>query len=38
VKEYVQLHKGRIEVLEGPGAHFRIRIPRKKTDTEEEAA
>jgi two-component system, NtrC family, sensor histidine kinase GlrK len=38
VKEYVQLHKGRIEVLEGPGAHFRVRIPRKKTDTEEEAA
>jgi two-component system sensor histidine kinase GlrK len=38
VKEYIQLHKGHIEVLEGPGAHFRIRIPRKKTDTEEEAA
>jgi len=38
VKEYVQLHNGQIEVLEGPGAHFRIRIPRKKTDTEEEAA
>jgi two-component system sensor histidine kinase GlrK len=38
VKEYVQLHKGRIDVLEGPGAHFRIRIPRKKTDTGEEAA
>jgi two-component system sensor histidine kinase GlrK len=38
VKEYVQLHKGRIEVLEGPGAHFRIRFPRKKADTEEEAA
>ena len=38
VKEYVQLHNGRIEVLEGPGAHFRIRFPRKKTDTGEEAA
>lgn len=38
VKEYVQLHKGRIEVLEGPGAHFRIRFPRKKADTEEAAA
>jgi two-component system sensor histidine kinase GlrK len=38
VKEYVQLHKGRIEVLEGPGAHFRIRIPRKKSESEEEAA
>ena len=38
VKEYVQLHKGRIEVLEGPGAHFRIRFPRKKSDAEEEAA
>ena len=37
VKEYVQLHKGRIEVLEGPGAHFRIRFPRKK-DVEEAAA
>ncbi|HUL56433.1 MAG TPA: ATP-binding protein [Usitatibacter sp.] len=38
VKEYVQLHKGRIEVLDGPGAHFRVRFPRKKTGTEEEAA
>ena len=38
VKEYVHLHKGRIEVLEGPGAHFRVRIPRKKAETEEEAA
>jgi len=38
VKEYVQLHRGRIEVLEGPGAHFRIRFPRKKTDAGEEAA
>jgi len=38
VKEYVQLHKGAIEVLDGPGAHFRIRFPRKKADTEEEAA
>jgi len=38
VKEYVQLHKGSIEVLDGPGAHFRIRFPRKKADTEEQAA
>lgn len=37
VKEYVQLHKGRIEILEGPGAHFRIRIPRRR-DSREEAA
>jgi two-component system, NtrC family, sensor histidine kinase GlrK len=36
VKEYVQLHKGRIEVLDGPGAHFLVRFPRKKI--EEEAA
>jgi two-component system sensor histidine kinase GlrK len=36
VKEYVQLHKGRIEVLDGPGGHFRVRFPRKKM--EEEAA
>jgi two-component system sensor histidine kinase GlrK len=38
VKEYIQLHKGQIEVLEGPGAHFRIRFPRKKAGTTEEAA
>ena len=38
VKEYVELHKGTIEVLEGPGAHFRIRFPRKKSGSEEEAA
>jgi len=38
VKEYVQLHKGRIEVLDGPGAHFRVRFPRKKAGGEEEAA
>ncbi|QJR10246.1 Sensor histidine kinase QseE [Usitatibacter rugosus] len=36
VKEYVQLHKGQVEILEGPGAHFRIRIPRKR-DMEEAA-
>jgi two-component system sensor histidine kinase GlrK len=36
VKEYVQLHKGRVEILDGPGAHFRIRFPRKK-DLEEAA-
>ena len=38
VKEYVQLHRGQIEVLEGPGAHFRIRLPRKKLEAGEEAA
>jgi two-component system sensor histidine kinase GlrK len=38
VREYMQLHKGRIEVLEGPGAHFRVRFPRKKSDAGEEAA
>ena len=38
VKEYVELHKGTIEVLEGPGAHFRIRFPRKKGSEEEAAA
>ena len=37
VKEYVTLHRGRIEVLEGPGAHFRIRFPRRKGDVEEAA-
>jgi two-component system sensor histidine kinase GlrK len=37
VKEYVQLHKGRVEILDGPGAHFRIRIPRRR-DSREEAA
>jgi two-component system sensor histidine kinase GlrK len=38
VKEYVTLHRGNVEVLEGPGAHFRIRIPRKKSDISERAA
>jgi two-component system sensor histidine kinase GlrK len=38
VKEYVTLHRGSVQVLEGPGAHFVIRFPRKKNDTEEEAA
>jgi two-component system, NtrC family, sensor histidine kinase GlrK len=38
VKEYIQLHKGRIEVLEGPGAHFRIRFPRKRVDSGNEEA
>ncbi len=37
VKEYVTLHRGSIEVLEGPGAHFRIRIPRRKAANEEAA-
>jgi two-component system sensor histidine kinase GlrK len=38
VNEYVKLHRGSIEVLEGPGAHFRIRFPRRKADEPEEAA
>jgi two-component system sensor histidine kinase GlrK len=38
VKEYVTLHRGRIEILEGPGAHFRIRLPRRRQDVEEAAA
>ncbi len=37
VKEYVTLHKGHVEILDGPGAHFRVRIPRKR-ENEEEAA
>jgi two-component system sensor histidine kinase GlrK len=37
VKEYVTLHRGRIEILEGPGAHFIIRFPRRKSDIEEAA-
>ena len=37
VKEYVTLHRGRIEVLDGPGAHFRIRFPRRKSELEEAA-
>jgi len=32
VKEYVTLHGGRIEILEGPGAHFRIRLPRQQKE------
>jgi two-component system, NtrC family, sensor histidine kinase GlrK len=38
VKEYVTLHRGRIEVLEGPGAHFRIRFPRRQADARKAAA
>jgi two-component system, NtrC family, sensor histidine kinase GlrK len=38
VKEYVNLHRGQIEVLDGPGAHFRIRFPRKKAESGDEAA
>ncbi|MBL0144093.1 MAG: HAMP domain-containing histidine kinase [Betaproteobacteria bacterium] len=34
VKEYVQLHKGHVEILDGPGAHFRIRIPRRREPQE----
>ena len=38
VKEYVTLHRGRIDILEGPGAHFRLRIPRRQPDARGEAA
>jgi two-component system sensor histidine kinase GlrK len=38
VKEYVTLHRGRIEVLAGPGAHFRIRFPRRRADAKKAAA
>src|SRR4051812_30057804 len=38
LKEYVTLHRGRVEILEGPGAHFRIHFPRRKADVEEAAA
>ena len=39
VKEYVQLHGGRIEILDGPGAHFRIHLPRRReAEGKEEAA
>ena len=34
VKEYVTLHRGGIEILEGPGAHFRIRLPRRQKEVE----
>jgi two-component system sensor histidine kinase GlrK len=37
VKEYVLLHRGRIEILEGPGAHFRIRLPRRQREVDEAA-
>jgi len=37
VKEYVQLHRGQVEILDGPGAHFRIRFPRQR-EMEGEAA
>jgi two-component system, NtrC family, sensor histidine kinase GlrK len=29
VKEYVRLHGGQVEILDAPGAHFRIRFPQK---------
>ena len=38
VKEYVTLHRGRVDVLEGPGAHFRVRFPRGKAEGVEAAA
>jgi len=37
VKEYVTLHSGRIEILGGPGAHFRLRLPRGQREVEEAA-
>jgi two-component system sensor histidine kinase GlrK len=37
VKEYVALHHGSVEVLEGPGAHFRVRIPRRQAERKEVA-
>lgn len=38
VKEYVTLHRGTVEVLDGPGAHFRVRFPRRKAGLREAAA
>jgi two-component system sensor histidine kinase GlrK len=37
VKEYVQLHGGQVEILDDPGAHFRVRFPRRR-EVEGEAA
>jgi two-component system sensor histidine kinase GlrK len=38
VKEYIDLHRGDVEILDGPGAHFKIRIPRHKPESQSEAA
>jgi two-component system sensor histidine kinase GlrK len=38
VKEYVGLHRGSVEILDGPGAHFKIRIPRHKPESQSEEA
>ena len=38
VKEYVQLHGGQVEILDGPGAFFRIRIPRRREEESQEEA
>jgi two-component system sensor histidine kinase GlrK len=38
VKEYVALHGGAVEVLAGPGAHFRVRLPRRQAEPREAAA
>jgi two-component system sensor histidine kinase GlrK len=38
VKEYVDLHRGSVEILDGPGAHFKIRIPRHQPESETEEA
>jgi len=38
VKEYIELHRGNVEILDGPGAHFKIRIPRHAPESRAEAA
>ena len=38
VKEYIELHGGEIEILDGPGAHFRVRLPRRREVEEAEEA
>jgi len=38
VKEYIELHRGKVEILDGPGAHFKIRIPRHAPESRSEAA
>ena len=38
VKEYVELHRGEVAILDGPGAHFVIRFPRSREVEMEDAA
>jgi two-component system sensor histidine kinase GlrK len=38
VREYVQLHGGSIEILPADGAHFRVRLPRRREAQAEAAA